>query len=36
MKYHIFVDDGGSLCHLRNTSFNEQNVKWKECKAQVP
>lgn len=35
MKYHIFVDYGGSLGLLRNTSFNEQNIKWKEFKAQV-
>lgn len=34
MKY-VFVDYGGSLCLFRNTSFNEQSIKWKEFKAQV-
>lgn len=27
MKCHIFVDYGGGLCLLRNTSFNEQSIK---------
>ena len=35
MKCHILVDYGGGLCLLRNTSFNEQSIKGKECKAQV-
>lgn len=35
MKCHILVDYGGGLCLLKNTSFNEQSIKWKEFKAQV-
>ena len=26
----FFVDYGGGLCLLRNTSFNEQSIKWKK------
>lgn len=35
MKCGIFVDSGGGLCLLRNTSFNEQSMKWKEFKPRV-
>lgn len=35
MSCHIFGDYVGGLCLLRNTSFNEQRIKWKEFKACV-